>query len=99
MPSHFDALTVHSGSQRRGSQGLNATLRVKFCSKRGPGDFVTKVKQINSQYDLIWMSSFAGPSYIIIRSSVYIILIWDPHISYLYHLRPTNLMQLHKSET
>ena len=29
-----------------------------------PGDFVTKVKQINSQSDLIWMSSFAGPFYL-----------------------------------
>ena len=38
-----------------------------------PGDFATKVKQINSQSDLIWMSSFAGPSYLTIRSSVYII--------------------------
>ena len=37
-----------------------------------PGDFVTKVKQINSQSDLILMSSFAGPSYLTIRSSVYI---------------------------
>ena len=38
-----------------------------------PGsDFVTKVKQINSQSDLISMSSFAGPSSFLIRSSVYI---------------------------
>ena len=40
-----------------------------------PGDLVTKVKQINSPSDLIWMTSFAGPSYLTIRSSVYIILI------------------------
>ena len=40
-----------------------------------PGDFATKVKQINSQSDLIWMSRFSGPTYLTIRSSVYIILI------------------------
>ena len=40
-----------------------------------PGDFVTKVKQINSQSDLIWMTRFADPSYLTVRSSVYIILI------------------------
>ena len=37
---------------------------------RGPGDFITKVKQIISQSDLISMSSFAGPSYFTMRSSV-----------------------------
>ena len=40
-----------------------------------PGDSVTKVKQNNSQSDLTSMSSFAGPSYLTIRSSVYIICI------------------------
>ena len=45
-----------------------------------PGDFITKVKQINSQSDLISMSSFAGPSYLTIRSCVCIILISDPCI-------------------
>ena len=39
-----------------------------------PGDLVTKVKQINGQSDLIWMTSFAGSSHLTIRSSVYIIL-------------------------
>ena len=48
-----------------------------------------KVKQINSQSDLIWMSSFAGPSYLTIRSSVYIILIWDLYIFNLYNLWQT----------
>ena len=38
------------------------------------------MKQINSHWDLISMSSFAGPSYLTIRSSVCIILIWDPCI-------------------
>ena len=33
-----------------------------------PGDFITKVKQINSQSDIISMSSFAGPSYLSTRS-------------------------------
>ena len=33
-----------------------------------PGDFVTKVKQINSQSYLIWMRSFAGLSSLTIRS-------------------------------
>ena len=39
------------------------------------GDFITKVKQVNGQSDLISMSIFAGPSYLTIRSSVCIILI------------------------
>ena len=34
-----------------------------------PGDFATRVTEINSQSDLIWMSSFAGLSYLTIRSS------------------------------
>ena len=54
-----------------------------------PGDFVTKVKQLNSQSDLIWMASFAGPSYLTVRSSVYIILIWDPCISNFHNLCQT----------
>ena len=33
-------------------------------------DFATRVTEINIQSDLIWMSSFAGPSYLTIRSSV-----------------------------
>ena len=57
-----------------------------------------KVKQINSQSDLIWMMSFAGPSYLTIRSSVYIILIWDPCIFNLYNLCQ-NWIQLHTSGT
>ena len=40
-----------------------------------PGDFVTKVKQINSPSDLISMRSFVGPSYFTIKSSANIILI------------------------
>ena len=35
-----------------------------------PGNFATRVKQINSQSDLIWMSSYSGPSCLTIRSSV-----------------------------
>ena len=54
-----------------------------------PGDFAKKAKQINSQSDLIWMSSFAGSSYLTIRSSVYIILIWSPYIFYLHNLWQT----------
>ena len=54
-----------------------------------PGDFVTKVKQINSQSDLIWMTSFGGLSYLTISSSVYIILIWDPCIFNVYNLCQT----------
>ena len=52
-------------------------------------DFATNVKQINNQSDLIWMSSFAGPSYLAIRFSVYIILIWDPYFFNLYNLWQT----------
>ena len=54
-----------------------------------PGGFATKVKQINSQSNLICMSSFAGPGYLTIRSSVYIVLIWDPYIFNLYNLWQT----------
>ena len=54
-----------------------------------PGDFLTKVKQVNSQSDLISMSSFAGPSYLTIRSCICIILIWDPCIFNLYNLCQT----------
>ena len=54
-----------------------------------PGDFVAKVKQINSQSDLIWMRSFAGPCYLTIRFSVYIILIWDLCIFNFYNLCQT----------
>ena len=50
-------------------------LAVNIKNALRPGDFATKVKQINSQSDLIWMLSFAGPSYLTIRSSVHIILI------------------------
>ena len=61
----------------------------KFESLNCPGDFVTKVKQINNQSDLISMSNFAGPSYIIIKSSVCIILIWNPFIFILHSLCQT----------
>ena len=44
----------------------------KFCQREVPGDFVTNVKQTNSQSDLTSMSSFAGPSYITVRSFLYI---------------------------
>ena len=37
---------------------------------RNPGDFATEVTQINCQSDLTRISSFAGPSYFTIRSSV-----------------------------
>ena len=63
-----------------GFPGLNEIYRLvsslsdlpKACL---PGDFVTKVNQINSQSDLISMLSFAGPSYLTFRFSVYMILI------------------------
>ena len=54
-----------------------------------PGDFITNMKQVNSQSDLISMSSFAGPSYPTLRSSFCIILIWDPCICNLYNLCQT----------
>ena len=63
-----------------GGESLSAIIFDAMLFKRVkilncPGDFATTVKQINSQSDLIWMSSFAGPSYLTIMSSVYIILI------------------------
>ena len=64
--------------QKTSNSGLVYSKRSNaFVSEKEPGDFATKVKQINSQSDLIWMSSFAGPSYLTMSSSVYIILIWD----------------------
>ena len=54
-----------------------------------PGDFIAKVKQINSQSDLISMSSFADPSYLTIRPFVCIILIWYPCICNLHNLCQT----------
>ena len=44
----------------------------EFAKDFYPGDFVTNVKQINIQSDLISLSSFAGPFHLTIRSSVYI---------------------------
>ena len=54
-----------------------------------PGDFVKNVRQINSQADLTSMSSFYSPSYLTIRSFLYIILIWNPCIFNLYNLCQT----------
>ena len=51
-------------------------LKVSFFNtftSKVPGDCITKVKQINSQSDLISMSNFAGLSHLTIRFSVYII--------------------------
>ena len=47
-----------------------------------PGDFVTNLKQINNQPNLISISSFTGPSYLglTIRSSVCMIWMWDTYI-------------------
>ena len=56
---------------------------------KGSNDFITKVKQTNSQSDLISMLSFAGPSYLTVRSSVCIILIWDPCVCNLNNLCQT----------
>ena len=53
----------------------NGTSRIGLYGSVPPGDFVTKVKQINRQSDLIWMMSFAGLSYLTVRSFVYMILI------------------------
>ena len=52
-------------------------------------DFGTKMKQNNSQSELTSMSSFVGPSYLTIRSSVYIILIGDPFVFNHYNLCQT----------
>ena len=42
---------------------------------KATGNFVTNVKQIKNQSDLISMSSFTGPPHLTIRSSVCMILI------------------------
>ena len=54
---------------------LLSSTQILESSQYYPDDFITKVKQINSQSDLISMSSFAGLSYLTIRFSVCIILI------------------------
>ena len=59
-----------------------------------PGDFVTNVKKINSQSDLTLMSSFAGPSYLTVRSSYYVILNSDRIFS-LYNPCLTGSSYLH----
>ena len=51
----------------------NTISRFKASLQNQSGHFDTKVKQINSQSDLISMSSFTGPSYLTIKSSVCII--------------------------
>ena len=56
-----------------------------------PGDFLTKVKQINSQSDLISTSSFAGPSYFTVWSSVCVILIWDLCICKLWQTESSDI--------
>ena len=50
------------------------------------GNFVTNVKQIKSQSDLISMSSFTSKPHLTIRSSVCRTLIWDSCIFDLYNL-------------
>ena len=59
-----------------------------------PSDFVTNMTQINNQSDLISMSSIAGPSYLTIRSSVYMILISDPCIFNLSNLFQTGFSDI-----
>ena len=67
---------------------LTNFLTIKYFSPNEvPGDFVTNVQHIKSQSDLISKSSFAGPSYLTIRSFVYIILIWNPCILKLYNAK------------
>ena len=53
---------------------VSVLVKCDIVSLFHPGDFIMNVKQINSQSDLISMSSFAGPSYLKTRSSVYMIL-------------------------
>ena len=73
-----------------------ALLGIKIAHKRQPGDFVKNVRQINSQSDLTSMSSFAGPSYLTVRSSLYIISIWDPCIFNVYNLFQTRSIYLRR---
>ena len=56
--------------------GENICGRIHDGAITLPGDnIIMKVKQVNSQSDLISVSSFAGPFYLKVRSSVCIILI------------------------
>ena len=87
---------VHLDSNRKSEQFWFDFKKI-FINQE-PGDFITKVKQVNSQSDLISMSSFAGPFYLTVRSSVCIILIWDPCICNLYDPCQTGSI-LHTSET
>ena len=62
-------------SQLEAQIEMLSSVRILVFDNHVPGDFITKVKQVNSQSDLISMSIFAGPPYLTIRSSVCIILI------------------------
>ena len=62
-------------TSRNQSLSIHEGVELVLTTLQQPGDFVTKVKQINSQSDVIWMRRFAGLSYLTIRSSVYTILI------------------------
>ena len=73
-----------------------------FTEITQPGDFVMNVKQINSQSNLTSMTSFAGPSYLTIKSSVYIILTWDsclPNLIVYYILAKLHHCALHFNES
>ena len=83
-PNTHHALTVKWTEDKSSNK-----LKVSTKSMCYLGDFVTLVKQINSESDLILMSTFAGPSYFTVRSSVFIILIWDPCVFNLYNLCQT----------
>ena len=73
-----------------------------FTEITQPGNFVMNVKQINSQSNLTSMTSFAGPSYLTIRSYVYIILTWDsclPNLIVYYILAKLHQCALHFNES
>ena len=69
------------GASRLPKYCTAAMVALSLDCYHDPGDFLTKVKQIDSQSDLISMSNFASPIVIRIRSSVYIISIRGPCIS------------------
>ena len=77
---HLDHSRGSTRSQiMKNHKNLMTSSIMPFSEKRKlavePADFIKNVRQINSKSDLTSMSRFAGPSYLTVRSSLYIILI------------------------
>ena len=100
MPSGYEKSQTRVSEKRLRQHSLTYQSISSFQPFVKPGDFVTKVKQIDSQSDSISMSNFAGPgpSCLTIRSSVCII--FNLRTLYFQSLQSLpNWIQLHRSRT